>query len=247
MVVNTTAIEEEIEKFSRYAAEWWDENGKFKLLHKINPLRISFIKEQINKYMVILPQDIKPFKNLRFLDIGCGGGLLTVPMHKLGAEIIGIDASSKNIRVAQNYANNNGLNIPYLNSVIENLDAKYGMFDVILCMEVVEHVADLKLFFNSACELLKPGGLMFVATINRTVKSYLQAIVVAEYIFRWLPVGTHDWHKFLKPSEIVNLLKEQKLALQHSAGLEYNIANNSWNLTSQLDVNYMAVFKKDFM
>ena len=199
----STINKKEIEKFSRIAEEWWDPTGKFKPLHKFNPIRISYIKEKIISSFKLENSD-KPLQKIRLLDIGCGGGLLSEPMSRLGAEVTGIDASEKNIQVAKLHAKKNNLKINYLTASPENLkiDRK---FDVILNMEIIEHVEDVDIFLKSCSSLLKKEGIMFVATINKTLKSYLFAIIGAEYILRWLPIGTHEWDKFIDPNDLIKI------------------------------------------
>ena len=196
----------EIEKFSKMATEWWDPKGKFKPLHKFNPIRIKYIKENIiNNFK--LKNKTKPLKKINILDIGCGGGLLSEPMQRLGANVTGIDASIKNIKIAKLHAKKNKLNIKYFCSSPEKLKTN-KKFDVILNMEIVEHVEDVQFFLKSCSKLLKKNGLMFVATINKTLKSYMFAIIGAEYVLRWLPIGTHEWEKFVKPEDLKNILKK---------------------------------------
>ena len=197
---NPTADLQEINKFSKMASEWWDPNGKFAPLHKFNPIRQEYLVDKIKNHFGILPNGSYPFKNLKLLDVGCGGGLIAEPMTRLGAKVTGIDASEKNINVAKFHAEQMDLKINYLATTPENLNEQ---FDVILCLEIIEHVADVDLFIQSCAKLLKKNGIIFFATLNRTAKSFLFAIVGAEYILNWLPKGTHDWNKFLKPSEVI--------------------------------------------
>ena len=213
----STINKKEIEKFSRIAEEWWDPTGKFKPLHKFNPIRISYIKEKIISSFKLENSD-KPLQKIRLLDIGCGGGLLSEPMSRLGAEVTGIDASEKNIQVAKLHAKKNNLKINYLAASPENLkiDRK---FDVILNMEIIEHVEDVDIFLKSCSSLLKKEGIMFVATINKTLKSYLFAIIGAEYILRWLPIGTHEWDKFIDPNDLIKISKKYNLQLQNLDGM----------------------------
>jgi 2-polyprenyl-6-hydroxyphenyl methylase / 3-demethylubiquinone-9 3-methyltransferase len=233
----------EIEKFSKMATEWWDPNGKFKPLHKFNPIRIKYIKENIiNDFK--LKNKIKPLEKINILDIGCGGGLLSEPMQKLGANVIGIDASIKNIKIAKLHAKKNKLKINYLCSSPEKLKIN-KKFDVILNMEIVEHVEDVNFFLKSCSKLLKQNGLMFVATINKTLKSYMFAIVGAEYILRWLPVGTHEWEKFIKPEDLKNILKKDNLILNKLDGMHFNIIKDEWNISKDVSVNYITKFKKN--
>ena len=233
----------EIEKFSKIAAEWWDPKGKFKPLHKFNPIRIKYIKENIiNNFK--LDNKKKPLKKINILDIGCGGGLLSEPMQKLGANVTGIDASIKNINIAKMHAKKNKLNIKYLCSSPEKLKIK-KKFDVILNMEIVEHVEDIHFFLKSCSKLLKKNGLMFVATINKTLKSYMFAIVGAEYILRWLPIGTHEWEKFVKPEDLKNILKNNNLILNKLDGIHFNIIKDEWNISNDTSINYIAKFIKN--
>ena len=240
---NNTINKKEIEKFSKIAEEWWNPDGKFKPLHKFNPIRISYIKESIIKIFK-LEQKSKPLKNIKILDIGCGGGLLSEPMKRLGAEVVGIDASDKNIKIAKSHAKKSNLNIKYLCASPETLNT-ITKFDVILNMEIVEHVEDVDFFLKSCTKLLKKNGIMFVATLNKTLKSYLFAIVGAEYILRWLPIGTHEWEKFVKPSELVNVLKKYNLKLDSLDGMKFNLIKDEWKLSSDKSINYIGRFIKN--
>ena len=228
----------EIEKFSKMAAEWWDPSGKFKPLHKFNPIRIRYIKENIiNSFK--LKSKKKPLDKINILDIGCGGGLLSEPMTKLGANVTGIDASSKNINIAKLHAKKNKLKINYLCSSPEKLKIQ-KKFDVILNMEIVEHVEDINFFINSCSKLLKKNGLMFVATLNKTLKSYLFAIIGAEYVLRWLPIGTHDWEKFVKPEDLKKILNKNNLKLEKLDGMNFNIISDEWSVSSDTSINYIV-------
>ena len=233
----------EIEKFSNIATEWWNPNGKFKPLHKFNPIRIKYIKENIIRNFK-LENKTKPLEKISILDIGCGGGLLSEPMKRLGANVTGIDASLNNIKIAKTHAKQSGLNINYLCSSPEKLKVN-KKFDVILNMEIVEHVEDIEFFLESCSKLLKKNGLMFVATINKTLKSYVFAIVGAEYILRWLPIGTHEWEKFVKPEELKNILKKNNLSLSKLDGMHFNMVKNEWNISDDVSVNYIAKFIKN--
>ena len=239
----TTVDKKEIEKFSKLAKDWWNPNGKFKPLHKFNPIRIKYIRDNIVKKFN-LKYSSKPLKNISILDIGCGGGLLSEPMSRMGAKVVGIDASKKNINVAKYHAKRNKLKIDYICSYPENLK-KNKRFDVILNMEIVEHVEDLKLFIKETSKLLKKDGLMFVATLNKTLKSYVFAIVGAEYILRWLPIGTHEWEKFIEPEKLIKLGKENRLKLESLDGVKFNVVSNQWLLSKDCSVNYIAKFTKD--
>ncbi len=233
----------EIEKFSNMAAEWWDPEGKFKPLHKFNPIRIKYIKENIIKEFQLKNKKY-PLSGINVLDIGCGGGLLSEPMCRLGANVTAIDASNKNIAIANLHAKKNNLKINYICSSPEKLKTK-KKFDVILNMEIVEHVEDVDFFLKSCANLLKKNGLMFVATINKTLKSYIFAIVGAEYVLRWLPIGTHEWEKFVKPEELKNILIKNNLKLKKIDGMNFNILKDEWNVSKDLSVNYIAEFKKN--
>ena len=242
MKINTIN-KKEIEKFSKIAEEWWDPRGKFKPLHKFNPIRISYIKDNIIKSLKLKNQE-KPLQKVRILDVGCGGGLLSEPMKKLGAEVVGIDASEKNIQVAKLHAKKNNLDINYFCSSPENFTKKMK-FDVVLNMEIVEHVEDVDFFLKSSAKLLKKGGIMFVATLNKTLKSYLFAIIGAEYILRWLPIGTHEWEKFVKPQDLIEVLKKYDLKLDCIDGMKLDIIKDQWNISSDKSVNYIGKFIKD--
>ncbi len=233
----------EIEKFSNMAAEWWDPEGKFKPLHKFNPIRIKYIKENIIKEFQLKNKKY-PLSGINVLDIGCGGGLLSEPMCRLGANVTAIDASNKNIAIANLHAKKNNLKINYICSSPEKLKTS-KKFDVILNMEIVEHVEDVDFFLKSCANLLKKNGLMFVATINKTLKSYIFAIVGAEYVLRWLPIGTHEWEKFVKPEELKSILIKNNLNLKKIDGMNFNILKDEWNVSKDLSVNYIAEFKKN--
>ena len=240
---SNTINKKEIEKFSRIAKEWWNPEGKFKPLHKFNPIRISYIKNSIINTLK-LENKKKPLQKLKILDIGCGGGLLSEPMSRLGGEVVGIDASDKNIIVAKLHAKENNLNIKYFCTSPENFKTQ-TKFDVILNMEIIEHVEDVDFFLKSCSKLLKNKGIMFVATLNKTLKSYIFAIVGAEYIMRWLPIGTHDWGKFVKPKDLINNLKKYKLELESLDGMKFNLIKDQWSLSSDKSVNYISKFIKN--
>ena len=241
---NNTINKKEIEKFSKIAEEWWNPEGKFKPLHKFNPIRISYIKENIIKTFKLNNNNKSPLKNIKILDIGCGGGLLSEPMCRLGAKVTGIDASDKNIKVAKVHSKKNNLQIDYFCSSPEKFSVK-DKFDVILNMEIVEHVEDVNFFLKSCSKLLKKNGIMFVATLNKTLKSYIFAIVGAEYILRWLPIGTHDWEKFLKPEDLISILKKNDLSLDRLDGMNFNLIRNKWSVGNDKSVNYIAKFIKN--
>ena len=240
---NNTINKKEIEKFSKIAEEWWDPEGKFKPLHKFNPIRISYIKENIIETFK-LGYNKTPLKDIKILDIGCGGGLLSEPMCRLGARVTGIDASDKNIKVARLHSKKNNLQIDYFCSSPEKFDTK-EKFDVILNMEIVEHVEDVNFFLKSCSKLLKKNGIMFVATLNKTLKSYIFAIVGAEYILRWLPIGTHEWEKFLKPEDLISILEKNDLRVDRVDGMNFNLIKDKWSVGNDKSVNYIAMFIKN--
>ena len=239
---NNTINKKEIEKFSKIAKEWWNPNGKFKPLHKFNPIRISYIKENIIKTFK-LNQKKSPLKNIKVLDIGCGGGLLAEPMCRLGAKVTAIEASEKNINVAKLHAKKNNLKINYICTSPEKLKND-NKFDVILNMEIVEHVEDINFFLRSCSKLLKKNGIMFVATLNKSLKSYIFAIVGAEYILRWLPIGTHEWEKFVNPDDLIKILKINNIKLDRIDGMKFNVITDKWNISEDKSVNYIAKFIK---
>ena len=234
----TTINKEEIQKFSNLANEWWDVNGKFKPLHMFNPTRISYITEKIKYHFDTNNNKTNFLKGLEILDIGCGGGLISEPMTRLGGNVTGIDASEKNIKIAKLHAKNNNLKINYINKSPEQL-SETKKFDIILNLEVVEHVDNLKLYLKSCSKLLKKDGLMFTATLNRTFTSYVKAIIGAEYILRWLPIGTHDWNKFIKPEELEKELNIENLKTLDVKGLQFNPITKKWRRSENLSVNYI--------
>ena len=240
---SNTINKKEIEKFSRIASQWWDPNGKFKPLHNFNPIRIEYIKNSIIKHFK-LKSSTKSLRKINILDIGCGGGLLSEPMCRLGANVVGIDASDKNIEVAKFHAKKNNLKINYICSSPETLRIS-KKFDVILNMEIIEHVDDIDYFIKKSSQLLKKNGLMFVATLNKTLKSYFFAIIGAEYILRWLPIGTHDWEKFVKPKDLIEISKKNNLKIEELDGLKFDLLKNKWNISKDKSVNYIARFKKN--
>lgn len=240
----TTIDPAEVERFSRIAAEWWNPQGKFRPLHKFNPTRLAYIKEQICKYFNRDPLAAKPLEGLRLLDIGCGGGLLCEPMARLGAIVVGADASETNIEVAKIHAAEMGLDIDYRATTAEALADAGEQFDIVLNMEVVEHVSDIDLFMTACATMVKPDGLMFVATINRTLKALGLAIIGAEYILRWLPRGTHQYEKLVRPQQIETPLIASGLQIKDRIGVSYNPLTDSWSRSRDLDVNYMLLAQK---
>jgi len=240
---NNTINKKEIEKFSRIAEEWWNPKGKFKPLHKFNPIRISYIKDNIMGSFK-LKNKKKPLEKVKILDIGCGGGLLSEPMCRLGADVTGIDASEKNINVAKLHAKKNNLDIKYFCASPEKFKSNVK-FDVVLNMEIVEHVEDINFFLKSCVKLLRKNGIMFVATLNKTLKSYVFAIIGAEYILRWLPIGTHEWEKFVKPEDLVDKLNKIGLRLDTLDGMKFNLMRDNWTLSKDKSINYIGKFIKN--
>ena len=236
--MSTTINKEEIQKFSKLSDEWWDVDGKFKPLHMFNPIRIEYITENIKKHYKIKKDSANFLKDLNILDIGCGGGLISEPMARLGANVTGIDASEKNVKIAKLHSEKNGLEINYINTSPEKLNEQ-AKFDIILNLEIIEHVNDVNLYIKSCNKLLKKNGLMFTATLNRSFMSYIKAIIGAEYILRWLPIGTHDWNKFLKPEELEKLLNLEKFSTVDIKGLNFNPFLNKWKKSNNLSVNYI--------
>ena len=234
----------EVERFSALAAEWWNPNGKFRPLHKFNPVRLAYIRDQIATRFGRDPRAAQPFEGLRILDIGCGGGLLCEPMARLGAEVVGADASSTNIEVAKLHAAEAGVTVYYRATTAEDLAAAGEKFDVVLNMEVVEHVVDIDLFVGKCGEMVKPGGIMFVATINRTLKALGLAIIGAEYVLRWLPRGTHKFGKLVRPEELERALTGAGLAVTDRSGVIYNPLADRWQRSKDMDVNYMVLAEK---
>ena len=239
----STVDKKEVEKFSKLANDWWNPNGKFKPLHLFNPIRIKFIKEKLISHFSLNSSSQKPLEKINILDIGCGGGLLCEPLKRLGANITGIDASKNNIEIAKLHAKEMGLDINYIKSSPENLkfDKK---FDVILNMEIVEHVSDINFFIKNCSSLIEKKGIMFVATINKNLKSYLFAIIGAEYILRWLPIGTHSWDKFLTPQELELIANKNNFLLEDTVGMNFNLLLKKWSISKDVSVNYISTFLK---
>ena len=237
--MSSTINKAEIQKFSKLAEEWWDVNGKFKPLHMFNPIRIEYITERIKIHFKLKKDKFNYLEGLNILDIGCGGGLISEPMARLGANVTGIDASEKNIHIAKLHSKKSGLKINYLNASPENLE-HIEKFDIILNLEIVEHVNNVNLYVKSCYKLLKKNGLMFTATLNRSFVSYIKAIIGAEYILRWLPIGTHDWNKFIKPEELEKFLSDEKFSTIDVKGLTFNPFLKKWKETNDLSVNYIV-------
>ena len=236
-----TVDPEDIARFSAIAAEWWDPTGKFRPLHRLNPLRLTYIRDTVCARLGRDPLAPEPLKGLRVVDIGCGGGLLSEPVARMGATVVGVDAAEKNVKTAAAHAAETGTPVDYRATTAEALAASGERFDVVLAMEVIEHVADVDLFVKSLSQLLAPGGVLFLATLNRTPKSFALAIVGAEYILRWLPRGTHNWRQFLRPSELAAAVRAHGLAIKNLTGLTYSPLSDEFKLNARdLDVNYMA-------
>ena len=241
----TTVDKTEIEKFSRLAKDWWNPKGKFRPLHLFNPARISFIKDKLISHFTLNPNSEKPLEKLKILDIGCGGGLLCEPLNRLGATITGIDASNNNIEVAKLHSKEMNLNIEYIHAAPENLDLKSNTYDAVLCMEVVEHLKDVNLFIENCSKLIKKNGIMFIATINKNLKSYIFAILGAEYVLRWLPIGTHNWDKFLTPQDLEIITSKNNFMVDEIVGMKFNLFSKKWSRTNDSSVNYISTFLKN--
>lgn len=240
----TTVNREEVKKFSLLAEEWWDETGKFKTLHDINPIRIKYIKDNILKHFQITRAK-NPLLNLKILDIGCGGGLLSAPINRLGASVMGIDPAQENIKIAKQYTIDNGLSIDFQCCTTKELIKNYSeQFDVVLNMEIVEHVNNVEDFLVESAELIKNNGMIFIATINKTIKSLIQAKFAAEYLLRWIPIGTHQWKKFIKPEKIISIMRSEQLEILDIVGMRFKLFQKKWVLSDTLAVNYIICFKK---
>jgi 2-polyprenyl-6-hydroxyphenyl methylase / 3-demethylubiquinone-9 3-methyltransferase len=239
-----TVDADEVARFSRLARQWWDPRGPMAALHKFNPVRLGYIRDRAAGRFGRDPARLDSLKDLRILDIGCGGGILCEPLARLGAAVVGVDPSASNIAVARDHAAAAGLTVDYRESAAEDLARAGETFDVVLAMEVVEHVADVGLFITLAASMVKPGGLLFVATLNRTAKSFALAIVGAEYILRWLPRGTHSWDKFVTPNELDIAVTQSGLRITGETGVIYNLFADRWQLGRDMDVNYMIVAEK---
>ncbi len=237
--MQTTIDAEEIHSFEKVAHAWWDLEGPFKPLHRLNPVRIHYILDVCQRYLDLTPANL--LNDLNILDVGCGGGLVAEPLAQLGANVTAIDAGNEAVKVAQAHASQNNLDIDYRCGEVRDLIKDHTKYDVITALEIVEHVADVESFIDTLAQLLKPQGILILSTLNRTLQSYALGIVAAEYILRWVPKGTHQWEKFLKPSELAGHLRKSGLNPQETKGLIFNPLNRSWNLSAQTDVNYFMV------
>ncbi|WMT86586.1 bifunctional 2-polyprenyl-6-hydroxyphenol methylase/3-demethylubiquinol 3-O-methyltransferase UbiG [Pelagibacterium sp. 26DY04] len=242
--MSTTISPDEIDRFHKMAEDWWDPKGKFRPLHKFNPVRLAYIREHVLAHFGRDGNQMRPFEGLRFLDIGCGGGLLCEPMARLGATVVGADAGEKNVKIAALHAEQSGLDIDYRATTSEALAEAGEQFDVVLNMEVVEHVADVPLYLQSCCRLVRPGGLMFVATINRTARAYALAIVGAERVLGWLPKGTHQYEKLVTPEEITSITGRNGMRVIDKTGVTFNPLKNEWGRSRDMAVNYMLLLEK---
>lgn len=241
----STIDDAEVARFSAIAEEWWDERGKFAPLHKLAPVRIAYVRDQIIRHFARDGASATPLNNLSLVDVGCGGGLMSEPMGRLGAHVTGVDASETNIRVASLHAAQSGVTVDYRATTAEQLALEGKQFDVVMALEIIEHVGDVNLFYDSLAHLVKPGGLVILSTLNRTAKSYAMGIIGAEYVLRWLPKGTHTWSKFIKPSEMARALRQRGLSVIDTAGITFTPLTWEFSLSANdLDVNYLMVAKK---
>lgn len=240
----TTLDPAEVEKFSRLAAEWWNPRGKMAVLHKFNPVRLAHIRDRAVEAFGRDGRSLTPLKHLRVLDIGCGGGLLSEPLARMGADVVGADPARTNVETARIHAEQSGVAVDYRCTTAEELAAAGESFDIVLAMEVVEHVADVPLFVAACCGMVRPGGLLVMATINRTLKSYALAIVGAEYVLRWLPRGTHEWDRFVTPEELDGAISRSGMAVFDRRGVRFDILRDTWVETSDLAVNYMVTARR---
>ncbi len=237
---SATLDAEEIDRFARLSSEWWDQRGKFRALHKIGPARLGFLRDQMLRHFNRGQSGMRPLDGLQLLDVGCGGGLISEPLARLGARVTGLDPAVENIEAARRHAAGQGLAIDYRAGRVEDLEAEALTFDAVVCLEVVEHVPDPAAFLKACAALVRPGGLLLLSTLNRTIKAYLLAIIGGEYVLRWLPVGTHQWERFITPDELARYLRAAGLEAPTVNGLVYNPLADAWSLGADTDVNYLA-------
>jgi len=230
----------ERDRFARLASEWWDTKGKFRALHRIGPARLAFLRDELIRHFALAPSGLRPLQSLSILDVGCGGGLITEPLTRLGARMTGLDPAAENIEAARRHAEGQGLDIAYRVGRIEDLAAEGLTFDAVVCLEVVEHVPDPAAFLKTLAGLVRPGGLMLLSTINRTLKAYFLAIIGGEYVLRWLPIGTHQWDRFVTPEELGRYVEAAGLRAPVCKGLVYNPLSDVWSVDADTDVNYLA-------
>lgn len=240
-----TASPEEVARFAAIADEWWDDTGKFKPLHKLNPVRVQFVRDCLAEHFGLDTVSPQSLKDVSLLDAGCGGGLMSEPLCRLGADVTAIDAGDETIEVARNHAERNGLNIAYRQDMPETLVAEGIQYDAVMSLEVVEHVADIDAFLAALAALVKPNGALVMGTLNRTLKSLALAKVGAEYILRWVPPGTHDWNKFVRPSELAAGLRDHGFELRTIKGIMFNPLKDEWALSNDTDVNYLTYFTRE--
>ncbi len=243
-MTTSTINEAEVAKFTAMAEQWWDPNGKFKPIHKFNPVRLSYIRDAALRQFGKDGSAIRPLSGLKVLDVGCGGGLLCEPMARLGATVTGIDAAERNIKIATLHAEQSGVSVAYIATTSEALAAQGKKFDIVLNMEVVEHVDNVPLYMKSCADLVAPGGLMLTATLNRTARAYLLAVIGAEYVLGWLPKGTHDWKKFLTPEEVKTLISRNGMRVISQTGVVYHPLADEWRASSDMAINYMIMAEK---
>ena len=242
--IGGTIDPDEIARFSAIAAEWWDPVGKFKPLHRLNPVRLAYLRDHLCDRFNRDPRSLRSLEGLKIIDIGCGGGLVAEPLCRMGASVTGIDAAEKNIAVATVHAEESGLSIDYRSMTAEDMSAQSENFDAVVALEIVEHVAEVPLFLSSCAAMVKPGGALIMSTLNRTAKSYAMAILGAEYILRWLPRGTHQWGKFIRPSELTEGIEANGLSVTDLTGVAYNPLKDDWHLSRDMAVNYMLFAEK---
>jgi len=244
MAAGSTIDPDEVARFDRLAREWWDPNGPMRPLHRLNPLRLQYVRDEACRRFGRDPRQARPLEGLGALDVGCGGGLLSEPLARLGATVVGLDPAPTNIAVARRHAERSDLAIDYREEEVEDVARRGERFDLVLAMEVVEHVADVPAFVGACCRAVKPGGLLIMSTLNRTLRAYALAIVGAEYVLGWLPRGTHQWDKFVTPDELADAVEAQGLSVADTRGVSYNPLADGWSLSRDTGVNYMLAAER---